>query len=230
MRVIDVLQHVERHPQVALRGQERAVGARRVRCTRRPSVEVTPLGVAREAVLHAYLLQIAEMAVEARQLELQLAVARRHVGVENRVLRRQGHRRGRGLEVYAEQYLVVDNIRLVLRHEPYLDAVVVEDRLVGLTDGNHFLRGLVLVEEDGASVNGRAVHEDLQAFLVRILRDTEVVVEVPALVGVAHVGAVEHGVHALPGGNVGQGKALAGIAGAVADADTRFLHPYRTVA
>ena len=131
--------------------------------------------------------------------------------------------------MYAQQYLVVDNRRLVLRHEPYLDAVVVEDRLVGLTDGNHFLRGLVLVEEDRASVNGRAVHKDLQAFLVRILRDTEVVVEVPALVGVAHVGAVEHGVHALPGGNVGQGKALAGIAGAVADADTRFLHPHGAV-
>ena len=116
-----------------------------------------------------------------------------------------------------------------MRHEPYLDAVVVEDRLVGLTDGNHFLRGLVLVQENGTSGDRRAVHKDLQAFLVRALRDTKIITEVHALVDIRHIRAVEHGVHALSGRYIGQGKALAGIAGAVADADTRLLHPYGAV-
>ena len=50
---------------------------------------------------------------------------------------------------------------LVLRAEANLHALVVEQTLVGLADGDALQRGLALREQDGAARDGHAVHEYL---------------------------------------------------------------------
>ncbi len=89
-----VARHVERQAQVARLGQQlvaQAVAADGVGGIDPPRKQVGPLRVALEAVLHADVLQVLELAVEALQLHLQLSAGR--VAVHHRLVDGQLHGR-----------------------------------------------------------------------------------------------------------------------------------------
>ena len=113
LRITGVVTHVLCPADVAGSGQRAETLARRVRDVRHPCMERRPLGVARKAVLDADVLEVLELAVEARQLETQLAVACRWVGVDDRVRYCQLYWRRRRHKVYGERHVVADLAGLV---------------------------------------------------------------------------------------------------------------------
>ena len=157
-----VARHVERQAQVARLGQQlvaQAVAANRVVLVHPPRVQVGPLRAALEAVLHAHVPEVLELAVEALQPHLQLSAGR--VAVHHRLVDGQLHGRRRRHEVYVQLALVVDFGRLIRRFKPQYDAFVVEHALVGLAHGDDLLHRLAGGYHHAASVGRHTVHQHL---------------------------------------------------------------------
>ena len=211
LRVGYVVFHVKAQTQVAGGGQHMVVQAGGVGTVddEGQCIGLVPDGGALVAVLHAQFLQSLELAVEAADFQYQVAlVVVQCLDVEHRLTDGEIDGRRRGHEVSVERHLVVDFSRLILRAEAYLDALVVEDALVGLLYGEHLLRGLALVQLYGTAVDRHAVHEYLQTQVVGLLHDEQVVTEVRALVHIGHIGAVERDISLAPGRYVGNGGIL----------------------
>ena len=152
-------------------------------------VDGVPLRVTGKAVLHTHVSQILELPVEVFQLQLQLAlVSTQHLLIEYWLIDGEVDGRRRRHEVGIERHLVVDFHRLILRSEEQLDALIVQDTLVCLADGDDLLDGLAPWQEDGPSVDGVAIHENLQAQSVGLLCIEEVEAEVLSLLGGAQIG------------------------------------------
>ena len=74
-----------------------------------------------------------------------------------------------------QQHLVENERCLVLRGEANADAVVIENTLVGLLDGEDVGNGFSLFERDGASVDRPTVHQNLESLRVGLFNHKEVV-------------------------------------------------------
>ena len=168
LRIGEVAQHLHSIWNVA-RGRHQAEGsASRIGLICHPSVKVNPLRVTLEAVLHAYVLQVLELAVEAFHLHLQLGTVR--AAVQHRFTDSQFDGRRRGFEMYAQLGDVVNLDGLVGRREPEFNVLVVEHTLVGLTHSNHLLHCLAGRDVDAATAGWHAVHQYLQSLLVGTFR------------------------------------------------------------
>ena len=128
-----------------------------------------------------------------------------------------------------DRYLVVDSSRLVLRHETDLDTLMVEDRLIALTDSDSLLNRCALVHPDSTAVDRYTVHEDLQTRRIGILHDGYVVAKWQHLMGVGHIRAVEGCRCTLSGRDVGQRDGLTRCFATFADGYVRLLHTNGTV-
>ena len=129
-----------------------------------------------------------------------------------------------------QRHLVVDLGGLILRFKPYRDAFVVQHALVRLADGEYLRSRLAMLQIERASVDGHAVHEYLQAVLVGLVHDFQVVTEVLPLMGGGKVGAVEYHVGFTAGRYVGHGDALRPVLARQRDLQVGVLHARGAVA
>ena len=187
-----------------------------------PGVECGPVLTAFVAILNPDVGKSLEVAVEVLQLHVEQAFL--VVGIDDRLLNDEVDRRRRWHEVCAQHHLVVNDGCLVLRGEADADAVVVENALVGLLNGDDLGDGFALLELDGASVDRHSVHQNLESFRVGFFKHDKVVGEIQTLVRVRHIAEIEVDVCALPRRNIVHNCMLGRQLIAYADFQVRLLH------
>ena len=126
---------------------------------------------------------------------------------------------------------VVNLDGLILRAEPQLEVCVVEHALIGLSHGDDFLHHFTSRDEYGTTIGGHTVHQYLQAFLVGLLLNHNVIAEVEALSGGRQVLQVQCELSTLTSWHVIQDDMLGTIVGVAVNTDAYIglLHPLSTV-
>ena len=131
--------------------------------------------------------------------------------------------------MHVQHALVVDLDGLVLREEPYLDALIVEHALVGLAHGDGLLHRLAGRYKHAATVGSHTVHEYLQSVGISLFLHHELIHKVETLVGGGLVGEVQCELPRAASRYVGQRGALGRYTAVSADLYDRLLHPLRSV-
>ena len=131
--------------------------------------------------------------------------------------------------MHVQHALVVDLNGLILREEPYFDALVVEHALVGLAHGDGLLYRLAGGYEHTATVGSHTVHEYLQSVGIGLLLHHELIHKVEALVGGGLVGQVQRELSRAASRYVGQRGLLGRYAAVGAHLYDGLFHLLRSV-